>query len=433
MRSTFPILNLVSALCVLTEISCYTFLGPNIYNQAAALPSTSRGWSNVLPYGFRSPPYHPSMAASQYYGRYLSDPYFTSSLQNPEYYYSQDNYPYTSSLDDGSDYYSNILYFIPAASRRYPYYDQPMMDPMDEMQDYEDEDEQPEEEISKSQRDWWLEKGIPANEEDDYADLKLLDSLQTLSNKESKTLNKQKSKQKESSRKKLPNKNRYAGIDGFGRRKDKELVFGTYKQSPRRDEERTWVYGVPVRSDYNDDEDVRELKSLVKNNNRGVESFKGKTPREYGNTNLANWIVGNAKRSANGYDGVNKENVTAVEKILSTLKPQGTMPVYSEGGMENFMNDLLEDDKWSEDTDSFHEIPSVFDKVKQLLALEDKVSEVSCYGYTFVNVCCQIFPYYINLYILRPTVSRILGRRFYFLFTVLFPRLLCIIDCKHSY
>lgn len=347
-------------LFTLSEISGYTLLGPKLYSQS--LPSNNRAWSNLVPYPFRT--YQPSIPF-QYYGRYVGDPYFTPNMQNPDYYFSQDNYPYSSSFDD-PDYYSNVLYYIPS-NRRMPYYDQPVMDPIDDIQDYDEEG--PEEDpVSKNQRDWWLEKNVLPNEDADFTDFNLIEDIPpSVLGKDGK-MGPKKAKSKTKEYKKKP-KNKFNGIDGFGRKKDKEQVYGTYKTNPRRDEERTWVYGVPVRSDFNEDEDVRELRSLLKEPQNTDTMVRND---EYGNSDLANWIVGNKR---NGMKKSHpKENPSS--KITSTLNPISVFPFYNEAGIENIPIDYIPSESWSQPEFSQPEEPSVFDKIKRLLALEDKVNQV---------------------------------------------------------
>lgn len=342
---------------LVTQSSCYTLVGPKLYSQS--LPASSRGWSNIVPYPFRT--YQPSIPV-QYYGRYFGDPYFPHNLQNPDYYFTQD--PYSPSFED-SDYYSNYLYYIPA-DRRVSYYDPAIMDPLDEIQDY---DEEPADDsgISKSQREWWLEKNVAPNEDIDLGQINQIDDV---FGKNAKTSKKQKSKSKDS-RKASP-RNRYAGIDGFGRKKDKEQVFGNYRPNVRKEKERTWVYGVPsVRSEY-EDRDVQELKSLLKNPN--VEE------QRFGGTSLADWASGNAKRSAGTVKNPEgKENSsTFKDKFVAALKPMkivGPYSVYDEGGKEDMPEEVAEESNWT--SNYVPEETSVFDTIKKLLALEDKVNRVS--------------------------------------------------------
>lgn len=359
-------------LFTLSEITCYTLLGPKLYSQS--LPANNRPWSNVVPYPFRT--YQPSIPL-QYYGRYVGDPYFAPNIQNPDYYFSQDNYPYSSSFDD-PDYYSNFLYYIPT-SRRIPYYDQPVVDPIDEIQDY-DEETPEDDSVPKSQRDWWLEKNVLPNEDADFTDFNLMDDLSMMEAKDTKVPKKPKTKSKEA--KKKP-QNKYVGIDGFGRKKDKEQIYGTFRPNPRRDEDRTWVYGVPVHSKYSEDQDVRELRSLLKE--------PKEENREFDNSGLANWIVGNAKRSQVKNSRVNENSSKTVPTLKSNL-----FPIYNEAGTDNFPIDFIPNERWSND-DNEPEEPSVFDKIKRLLALEDKVNQVgdfsSIHSFTKSHVGIKICVY----------------------------------------
>lgn len=342
--------NLAFAL-IFTQASCYTVIGPKLFSQT--IPPSSRGWSNLVPYPFRA--YQPSIPV-QYYGRYFGDPYFTPNLQNTDYYFTQD--PYLSTFDD-PDYYSNILYYIPS-SRHTSYYDQTIMDPTDDSQDYDD-DTSDNNGISKSQREWWLEKDVTPNEDIDVSQLKQIDSF---NGKNTKTSKKQKMNPQDI-RKLLPS-NRYVGIDGFGRKKDKEQIFGNYKSSLRT-EQPPWMYGVPIRTDY-DDSEVRELKSLLK-----------EPDLDFEDTKVAQWASGNMKRSIQTVmNPENKENSSYKDKFVSALKHVnviGPFPMYNEGGQEDIKETTMAENNWALDYTTKQ--PSVFDKIKKLLAFEDEMKRVS--------------------------------------------------------
>ncbi len=347
---------------VFSQVSTYTLVSPKIYSRS--VPTNGLAWPNVVQHPFRT-----------CHGRYFSDPYFTPNVQNQEYILAQE--PYSPSLDD-VDYYSNYMYYVPTANRRMPYYDQALVDVPDEIQDYdEDEDASTDDDdISESQRAWWLEKNVGPNEDTDFDRFNQIEDVYV--DKPPKPNKKPKQKPKES--RKIVPKTKYAGIDGFGRKKDKVLVFGNFKPTPRRVEENT-IYGLPKNSQY-EDVDVKQLESLRES------SPKASSKNRHGDVSFADWSSGNAKRDTNsakqdenwskrGENGPKQdENSSIQEKLVSSLassKFSNPFSAYNEGGQINMQQPFFED-KWA---DYGPEEPSVFDTIKKLLALEDKIDQVS--------------------------------------------------------
>lgn len=334
-----------------SQATAYTLMAPKIYGQS--MPASTRGWTGVVPYPFRT--YQPSLPP-QYYSRYYGDPYFAPNMQNADYFYSQD--PYTAAFDD-SDYYSNYLYYIP--SRRL-YYDQPPVDTVEDIQDYDDET--PEEDNNfKLQREWWMEKNVMPNEDTDYDRFQFDDFLDYKLPKSSK-----KTKNKDL-RKSVP-KPRLAGIDGFGRKKEKEQVFGSFRYNPRRDEEQVPVYAEP--NIQSDDKEVKELKKLYREPGR-----KETTMEQHVEPSLDDWMRGYVKKSA---DGVKHRHLHQQPRTRDSYEPSsrfedGVFAVYNEGGqMQIPENSIQDEDKWAE---YVPEEMSVFDTIKKLLALEDDSDQVS--------------------------------------------------------
>lgn len=333
-----------------SQATAYTLMAPKIYGQS--MPASTRGWTGVVSYPFRT--YQPSLPP-QYYGRYYSDPYFAPNMQNPDYFYSQD--PYTAPFDD-SDYYSNYLYYIP--SRRL-YYDQPLVDTVDDIQDYDDE--APDEDNNfKLQREWWLEKNVMPNEDtdfdrfqfDDFMDYKLPKSSKKTKNKEL--------------RKSMP-KPRYAGIDGFGRKKDKEQVFGRFQFNPRRDDEP--VFAEPTQSE---DKDVKQLKKLYKETGR-----KEATIEQHGESSLDDWMRGHVKKST---DGIKHRHQYQQPWTKDSYDPSfryedGIFAAYNEGGRMKIPENMIQQEERS--AEYAPEETSVFDTIKKLLALEDDSDQVSSF------------------------------------------------------
>lgn len=333
-------------LAAFSQATAYTLMAPKIYGQS--MPSNSRGWAGVVSYPFRA--YQPSLPP-QYYGRYYSDPYFAPNMQNPDYFYSQD--PYTAPFDD-SDYYSNYMYYFPSRRR---YYDQPLVD---SVEDYY-EDEVPEEDSNyKVQSEWWLEKNVMPNEDTDFDRFQFDDFLDY---KLPKSVKKPKSKEL---RKSMP-KPRYAGIDGFGRKKEKEQVFGSYRLNPRREDEQVLVYAEPAPQ--SDDPEVQELKSLYK------ESGRKEAKMEYGDPSLEDWMSGHVKRSTES--SKHKHQLWPTKGSFDPRHgDERAFAAYNEAGLMKVPEGVAQEDKWSEYDP---EETSVFDTIKKLLALEDDSDQVSFY------------------------------------------------------
>jgi hypothetical protein len=149
-------------------------------------------------------------------------------------------------------------------------------------------------------------------------------------------------------------KTRYGGIDGFGRKKDQEQVYGNYRPSARK-EERTSVYGKPVHYERDEDTDVRDLKSLL----RDASTTDDKKPVDF---SLSSWASGNDKRSGG------KASVLEMKEKSKSTKPTNAFLIYDEGGQDEYVPQK----------EYVPEQPaSVFDTIKTLLALEDRVNEVS--------------------------------------------------------
>lgn len=332
-----------------SQATAYTLMAPKIYGQS--IPNTRGGWASVV-YPFRT--YQPP---PQYYGRYYNDPYFAPNMQNPDYIYGQD--PYTAPFDD-SDYYSNYLtYYIP--SRRM-YYEQPLVDTVDDIQDYDDE--APEEDNNfKLQRDWWLEKNVMPSEDtdfdrfqfDDFMDYKVPKSTKKTKNKEL--------------RKSMP-KPRYAGIDGFGRKKDKEQVFGRFQFNPRRDDEPMYA-----ESTQPEDKDVKELKNLYKETGRKEAKIE-----QHGESSLDDWMRGHVKKSTDGVKHRHQQPWTKASYDPLFRYEDGIFAAYNEGGQMKIPDSSIQQEqRWVEYAP---EETSVFDTIKKLLALEDDSDQVSS---VFVN------------------------------------------------
>ena len=303
---------------ILTQTSCYTFVSPTILGRS--FPQT---WPGIFQY--------PTIPAHRYdrpiqlppiVQPYYGDSYYPRNLHNRNYYLARDSY-------DDSDYYSNILYYLPY-ERISSHYEPAVMDPMEEVTDYEDEPTE-DDSISNSQRNFWLEKNTALNE-DSGRQVNRVSNLYGGRSAISKTEPKLSSK----SSRKIVSKERNAGVDNAGRKKGAEQEHGNYQTNARK-QERPWVYGKPVHYERNDDSNVRDLKSLLKSTLPNAED----KDKKYVDS-VSSWAAGNDKRSG-GKTSVleTKENSAHKDKSGKTNKPTLTatkrtnvFSIYDEGGRE---------------------------------------------------------------------------------------------------